>query len=542
VNELRLQYSRNVTTQTGDASEPMINVQEAFTGGGAPFGLISTKTIRHELSDVITRINGAHTWKFGGRVRGVHTTDINSTNFAGTFVFNSLEQFRRVELGLPGARPSQFTLAGGEPEQDVKQWEFGGFVLDDWKMRPNFTLSAGLRYEYQTNIADSINLGPRVSFAWSPWNSPGKPPKTVLRGGAGIFFGRVPESLRLMDLRYNGINQQQFIIRDPSFYPNVPTVEELANADQKQTIWRVDDKPKMPWTFRVAFSVERELPYKTKISANLIYRADRDFPRALNINAPLPGTFNPLIPGSGTHPFPELGNIFEFVTTGVANKTTLLVTGTSNPHKRVSMFGRFVWSKEVGDNENAFSFPANPYDVKADYGAISWDIRTNGALGINYNGPWGVTFNSFIRLASANKFNITLGRDLNGDAVFTDRPAFATDLSKPGVIVTPFGAFDTNPDPGTPIIPPYIGPGSTLFFINLRASKTINFGTIGGPANKPGADVKRFSLTFTTNIQNLLNHTNAGPVIGNLSSPLFGLTNVSATTPRRIYFQILFAY
>lgn len=537
LNELRLQYSRNITTQTGDASLPTINVQEAFIGGGAPFGLISTRTVRHELFDVMTRVNGAHTWKFGGRIRRVHITDLNSTNFAGTFVFNSLDQFRRTELGLPGARPSQFSLAGGEPQQEVKQWDFGVFVLDDWKMRPNFTLSAGLRYEYQTNISDKTNFGPRVSFAWSPWDAKGKAPTTVIRGGAGIFFARVPETLTLMDIRYNGINQQQFIVRDPSFYPNVPTVEELANADQKQTVWRVVDGAKMPYSFRVAFSIERELPYKTRVSANFIYRADRNFARALNVNAPLPGTFNPLIPGSGTRPFPELGNIFEFETTGISNKPTLLITVNSNPHKRITMFGRFVWSKETSDNDNIFQFPANSYDVRADYGAVSFDIRTNGNLGINYNGPWGVNFASFIRMASANKFNITIGRDINGDAVFTDRPAFATDLTKPGVIVTRFGAFDTNPDPGQPIIPPFLGPGSTLFFVNLRASKAFTFGSVGG---KP--DVKRYTLTFTTNIQNLLNHTNSGAVIGNLSSPLFGLANVSATTPRRIDFQVRFAY
>ena len=537
VNELRLQFSRNVTNQTGDASGPTINVQEAFIGGGAPFGLISTKTVRQELFDVVTRINGSHTWKVGGRLRHVRTTDINSTNFNGTFVFNSLEQFRRTELGLPGAGPSQFSLAGGEPQQDVKQWDFGVFVLDDWKMRPNFTLSAGLRYEYQTNINDSINFGPRVSFAWSPWDTKGKQPTTIIRGGAGIFFARVPEGLRLFDLRYNGVNQQQFIVRDPSFYPNVPTTAELANANQKQTIWRVVDNAKMPYSWRFAFSIERDLPYKTKVSANFIYRADRDFPRALNVNAPLPGTFNPLIPGSGTRPFPDLGNIFEFATTGISNKPTLLITVNSNPHKRLTMFGRFVWSKETSDNENAFSFPANSYDVRADYGAVSFDIRTNGNVGINYTGPWGVTLASFIRVASANKFNITIGRDINGDAVFTDRPAFATDLTKPGVIVTRFGAFDTNPDPGQPIIPPYIGEGSTLFFINLRAAKAFNFGSVGG---KP--DVKRYTLTLTTQIQNLLNHTNSGAVIGNLSSPLFGLANVSGTNPRRIDFQVRFAY
>lgn len=548
VNELRLQYTRSLTTQEGDDTLPTINVQEAFIGGGAPFGLNSVETERYEVFDMLTRVSGNHTWKLGGRLRRVHTTDTTSANFAGTFVFSSLEQFRQVLLGVPGARPAQFTLVGGEPRESVRQWDFGVFIQDDWRVRPNFTLSAGLRYEKQTNIGDAVNFAPRVSFAWSPWgNDTGKQPKTVIRGGGGIFFGRVGEGLRLLADRFNGVNQQQFILRDPDFYPNIPTVAELTQSSQRQTIWRIVENAKMPHTLRLALSIERELPYKTKLSANYIYRADRNYPRARNVNAPLPGTFDPDVLGSGVFPFGDISNIYEFETTGISNKHTLLINVNSQPHKNLSLFGRFVLSRERSDNENAFSFPANSYDLRAEYGAVSFDIRTNATLGINYSGPWGLAFNSFIRAASANKFNITVGRDINGDAVFTDRPAFATDLSKPGVIVTRFGAFDPNPEPGQQIIPPFYGKGPALFLVNLRVSKTINFGSVGGlsavqSVNKPREDLKRYSLTFTAQMQNLFNHTNPGPVIGNLSSSLFGLSNVSATPPRRIDFQIRFAF
>ena len=64
---------------------------------------------------------------------------------------------------------------------------------------------------------------------------------------------------------------------------------------------------------------------------------------------------------------------------------------------------------------------------------------------------------------SGQPFNITTGRDNNGDTVFTDRPAFATDLAKPGVVVTRFGAFDPNPAPGQAIIPRNYGEGPGLF-------------------------------------------------------------------------------
>lgn len=545
LNELRFQYVSNTAKQEGDNTLPTINVQDAFIGGGSPFGLNSVKTERFELSNTLTRVSGQHTVKVGGRLRRVHISDVDTSNFAGTFVFSSLEQYQQVLLGVPGVRPAQFTLVGGEQLARISQWDFGFFAQDDWRVTPTFMLSTGLRYEKQTNIHDSLNLGPRISFAWSPFDEAGKQPKTVIRGGAGIFFGRVEENLTLMATRYNGISQQQFIVRDPNFYPNVPTVAELSTAEQRQTVRRIVGDAKMPNTLRLAISLERQLPYATNLSINYIYRADRHYPRSRNINAPLPGTFDPEIPGSGIRPFGDIGNIFEFETTGIANKHTLLINVNSRPTKKLTMFGRFVFSKEQGDNEDAFTFPANSYDVRADYGSVSFDIRANATVGISYIGPWDLTFNTFLRAIASNKFNITIGRDINGDAVFTDRPAYATDLNRPSVVVTPLGAFDTDPLPGQQIIPPFSGKGPAFFLLNQRIAKTINFGGGNGNGNsaaKPGQDSRLYSLTLAVQVQNLLNHNNRGPIIGNLSSPLFGLSNASASTPRRIDFQLRFSF
>ena len=98
----------------------------------------------------------------------------------------------------------------------MSQWDFGGYVQDDWKLRPNFTLSLGLRYENQKNIDSNFNFGPRVGFAWSPG---GQQSKTVIRGGYGVFYERVSESLTMQALRLNGVNQQQFTVQNPDFYP-----------------------------------------------------------------------------------------------------------------------------------------------------------------------------------------------------------------------------------------------------------------------------------------------------------------------------------
>jgi hypothetical protein len=175
--------------------------------------------------------------------------------------------------------------------------------------------------------------------------------------------------------------------------------------------------------------------------------------------------------------------------------------------------------------------------------------------------------NPLVIASSGRPFNITIGRDTNGDTLFTERPAFATDLTKPGVIVTPFGAFDPNPAAGQALIPRNYGTGPSMFIVNLGISKTFSFGSretsaqqnrsgrgggggggrggagggggrrgggggggniFGSGGGRGGGDASggsaesRYNLTFSVNIQNLFNRTNAGTPVGNLSSSLFG--------------------
>jgi hypothetical protein len=158
----------------------------------------------------------------------------------------------------------------------------------------------------------------------------------------------------------------------------------------------------------------------------------------------------------------------------------------------------------------------------------------------SYQLPLGISVNTFIVGNSGNPFNITTGRDTNGDTYFTERPAFATDLSKPGVIITPIGAFDPNPGPGQQIIPRNFGEGENFLSVNLGLSRTIRFGPAIAPAaaSSPPATVtattaagakpaakpairRPYQLQLSINASNLLNRANQGNPIGNMSSPSF---------------------
>jgi hypothetical protein len=588
INEARFQYIRRRSEQSSETGAPTVRVLDAFTGGGANIGLAFANEDRFELQNYTSFLRGRHSFKAGARFRYLKIADSSPNNFAGTFTFTSLEQYRNAILRTPGARPAQFSIAGGNPEADVSQMDLGVFVQDDWRVRPNLTVSFGLRYENQTNISSDFNFAPRVGFAYAP-SAGNNRPKTVLRAGFGIFYDRFAESLTLQARRFNGINQQQFVVTDPAILgavvfnqngsiSNVPTVAQLAAFAQPQTTRIVAPKLQAPYTIQTAVSIERQLPFKTTASATFINANTRRLLRSRNVNAPV----------NGVRPFPSSGNIFQYESTGRFNQNQLIFNFRLNFIDGASVFANYAFGKAKSDSDGAGTFPANSYDLTGEYADALLDIRHRFVIGGNFEAPFGVSFSPFITFRSGAPFNITTGEDRNGDAIFNDRPAFAADLSEPGVVVTRFGAFDPTPDAGDTIIPRNYGRGTEFFVVNLRASKEFGFGKkSGGDAvasgqrnsggggggrggiNSPfggggGGGQQRggggddedslFNVEFSVQIRNLFNRTNGGTPVGNLRSPLFGNSvsnaggfgfgggGAQSAGNRRIEFEIEFSF
>ena len=95
----------------------------------------------------------------------------------------------------------------------------------------------------------------------------------------------------------------------------------------------------------------------------------------------------------------------------------------------------------------------NQYNLAESYGPTAFDVHQRGFLGGTVAIPRGFQLSPFLVASSSVPFNITLGQDYNGDSIFNDRPTFATDLSSSSVVLTRYGAFDTQPKPGQTVIP-----------------------------------------------------------------------------------------
>jgi hypothetical protein len=607
INETRFQYEWNKREQFGDNTIPTVQVSSAFTGGGAQIGQNFTDDRRWELSNYTTTSlgkNNQHAVKFGVRLRGVNIKDRSESGFGGTYIFNgfsavgdacdidqdnfvsSIEQYRCKVLGAtdPRYNPDQFSISTGDPLADVSQLDLGAFITDDWRVRPDLTLSFGLRYENQTNTSDNWNFAPRFSFAWSPGAGGARQPKTVFRGGFGFFYDRFSENYSLQAERFNGSRQLQFNVQDnsailaqPTFTAdgqvlNPITVSQLTSiAPQLGTIRRVADDLQSPYTMQLALGVERQLPMRTTLSAFFIASRNIHVLRQRNVNAPVCG-FTNACPESAAarqalRPDPSLGNIYQYESSGILNARQLIVNFNSRLNPNFTLFGNYRLGWARGDAEGGgffggggVGFPAYSYDLSNEYGRSVLGVRHNVFIGGNFTLPWKVRLSPFIIASSGVPFNITRGVDINGDFQSTERPTFGELAARCQERGLTNSFCDVSGQDPNAIIPRNFGRGPGSFNVNLNVSRTFGFGGAkpttannqqndqqrgggnrggglgGGRGNRGGGGGNRgggqrgaggasdspYNLTLGIQFSNLLNRNNRGIPVGSLSSRFFG--------------------
>ena len=582
VNELRAQYTKYATAFSAQDLSPTVTVLDSFVGGGAVVGPSRTHQNRFEILNYTSLSRSAHVWKFGGKIRSTFLSDTSSQNFNGNFIFagglaprldanneivrnasgqpdlitiNSLERYRRTMLfsgqGLSntavrehGGGASQFLLSGGNPAANLMQTEVGLFVEDNWRARPSLTMGFGLRYEAQNHLGDWTDLAPRVSLAWALPGGPAKKSNVVLRLGSGVFYDRFSEKLVLQTMRFNGISQQQVLIREPNFFPTVPTMSALRSLQPIETIRQTDWHLRAPRIIESAVGIEFQLPKKTVVSFSYRNTRGTHLLESRNTTAPLPsGQSSNLEP---TRPAANV-NTYSYESGGILNQNQFLAKIESHFSQDFSIFARYTYGQAFDTTDGPGSFPANQYDLNGEYGRSATDVRHRFFFSGTAKAPFGLQISPFIIVRSGLPFNITTGRDANGDSLFTDRPAVALDLLKPGVVLTRFGAFDPNPSVAQRLIPRNFGNGSPYFTVSMRVSREFSLGRLLVPirAERP------FKLRLSLSIRNLFNTNNPGLPIGNLSSPLFGLSNSIAYSSgadrqagnnRSFDFQALFTF
>ena len=599
VNELRIQLSRRSSRTRALSDEVAINVLDSFNGGGSQ-AFTDNSNRNLDFTDNVTYTLKNHTFKAGFRTEAVQPINLNRSNFGGTFTFgqdfernaagviipgadgapipiSSIELYSRVVRGVRGYRPSQFSINSGDPFVGFSQWEFGWFVLDDWKVSPRLFLSYGLRHEFQTHLDDKLNFAPRFAVAWNP----DKERKTTIRGGGGIFYSYVNSGITAETIRLDGQHQQQIVIQQPNFFENIPPNLEDGTTPRLPTTRRKAPGLNDPYTILGGVSYERPLPFRLFGAASYTWTRGVHLLRSRNINAPR------LLGDESIFPFPGEGPILQYESTGLSTRNEMRLNVRTGFSQKLTVFANYTLASTHNNTDGANSNPANPYDLSTEWGRAGSDIRHNVFVGGSISVPWGLRFNPFITASSGRPFNITTGRDNNRDNQYTDRPSFASP-DDPGAIITSFGTFNPIPFAGDQVIPRNFGEGPGFVSVNLSVSKTLGFGPppnrfraaapngagqqnaqTGQRQNQRGSDQNRgggagsprgggpvmigggggggfqggrgggnmmmmggdgrhkYNLTLTVSANDIFNHVNLASYNGVLTSPFFGVANAT---------------
>ena len=514
VNETRFQYLRTRLQQNPVSTLPSILVEGTFQSGGSPSQFLRDNQDAFEAQDRFEWEHGKHVFRAGFRFRSLRDANTATAGFNGQYIFPDVASY------LAG-QPTQYSQTVGQTGVALLTNDAGLYAEDDWKLTPNLTLSYGVRFESQSAIPDHSDPAPRVAFAWAVRPGKRRTPWVTLRGGYGIFYTRFPATQLLASVRQNGSRQVAYVTPLPDFNPDGPPANALASAGQP-TIFQVNPALRSSYTQVASLAASRTLGRFGSVSGTLLYGHDTHGFLTRNSNAPLPGTFAPGDPTGGVRPLGSATNVYQFASSANGNLETFRLNYRLHLSANLSAFGVFMANKNYDETDGIDHFTANPYNIRQDYGRSALSQAQQYTGGFQWTLPFGVQVTPFLVAHAGVPFDITTGTDLNGDTVFNDRPAFATDPTRKSVVATGYGSFDVQPTAGQPLVPRNYATSPGFVWLQLQAGKDIHLGPRpAAPAateGKPVVQDRPWVLHFGVEVHNLTNHNNPGVPVGALAA------------------------
>ncbi len=482
LSQFRIMLGRYGSPTRSNLREPAIVVSGSFVGGGAQADSLRTE-VHTSIVWLLTQTSGAHTFKYGLNVPDWSRRGLSDrTNDLGAFQFASLDDY-------VAGRPFAAVLQQGDPRTVFVEKNVGAFVQDDWRVNSRLSMAFGLRYDWQNFFRDRDNVAPRAALAYGF----GESRKTVLRVGAGLFFDRSGPGPIWDILRYDGAQLRRFVLSrpDPPPYSGpVPAPTSVA---------RLEPEIELPTVGQFSFGVERQLGRETTLAVSYVGVRGWNQLRSRDGNAPLP-------PGFGERPDASL-NVLRWIESASrveSNALEVMVRGLLAP--RLKGLAQYAYGKTLADTGGVNWFPADSFRTSGEWGRTDTDRRHRFTLmGSATLHRW---FNLGVSASfqSGLPFNVTTGRDENGDGLAIDRP--------PGVSRN-------------------AGQGPGYASIDLRWFR--RFALRPDPKNEGPA------LTVAVDAFNVFNRTNFDNYVGALTSPFFG-RSVASLPARRLQLSLRFEF
>ncbi len=537
-NEFQFSYDSGSTKQYSINTTPEVVVTGAFTGGGNSIGNSTTDTDNFTMKDVLRAVRKKHMLSIGVEAHEYENNNIMANNFNGTYTFTSLSAYQIMMQGLAagltgsqiranGGGASQFQITTGKDAVSASEPDIAGFAQDDFDARSNLGISFGVRAEAQRRTA-GVSIAPRFSLKWGIDGSANKPAKTSLQVSLGIFYDRFPLDSILAVERFQSNKTTQYIYTNPDFFSTVPTNLTGAASDAIPSLYALSSHLHASYMVRENVSISRQIGKQGHLNVMFYHSLGQRQYDERNVNAPFAGTYDVNDPESGVRPTGKLENIFEYESEGMNKGSEIYVYYMGGVGKHVTLSGGIDSNFAKGDS---FGMPSNPYSLKDDYGRSSSRLPGGHFWG-TFTVPHVAAIQPRMFFNPGSLMNITVGEDLNGDTVYNDRPAWATNLNSSTVVRTKYGNFETSPAANQLRIPVNIANGPYLIYSGLEVSRsfTPHFLEHSGGKWKP-------SFHTSASVNNVLNHPSLSTPQGSLSSSFFGKSTSTSSSPRNFIFS-----
>jgi carboxypeptidase family protein/TonB-dependent receptor-like protein len=422
-------------------------------------------------SDTFSTVRGAHSLKFGVDLQRIQLNDYYGVAARGNFVFGGLPS---ILAGTPSRFTVELVNDQSNPERGWRRILFGGFVQDDYRVRPNLTLNLGLRYEAFTNPSEvngksgtllnltdtkntpgppfqtpKLNFAPRVGIAWDPTGSG----KTSVRLGGGVFYSHLDGYTWMAPATNNSDFLKTVNVSNPPFpkglAAGVPIGLLLANQ-------RIQFDSDTPTIIHYNLEVQRELFRTLSLRVGYVGSHGYNIPRNSEQDLRIP-TIQP--DGSkffaATAPLvnPNFSSLPTLLTDSRSNYNGLQVVLQKAVSAGLRFQASYTFSRSLSDADETVTgqtlstpqYAQDPNALGQDYSLsaydqrhtlvwsgvyqMPWDKRLNGKLERTALGGWAI--NGIFSYGTGLPFNIQSGfnNSRDGDASQPDRPNLAPGAS-----------------------------------------------------------------------------------------------------------------
>jgi hypothetical protein len=428
LNEARFQFTNSkLDAPINDTIGPAVGISGVANFGTATSSPLARDIQLFEAVDNVSTQRGAHSPKVGIGFLYNRVNILFPGAIQGVYAFNSLNDF------LTG-RYSTFQQAFGALSQTQSNPNVGFFGQDEWRVRSDFTVNAGLRYDLQflpnPIQTDRNNLAPRLGFAYAPGDR-----KTVIRASFGIYYDRIPLRATSNALQRDGskyvVVQLAPTQAGAPVFPNALAAQPTT-LPTKPNITRIDPHIEASYSEQANLQVERELPGNALISVGYLHLRSLHLIASRNVNVPtVPASAG--IPNLG-RPDPNWGNIGRFESAGDSYYNGMVVSFNKRAAHWANVRVSYTLSRTTDDAGNFFfSTPQNNFNLRDDMGRSDNDQRhrlaVSGSFQAVKKGKEGLSraldgfqLSYIYTFASRLPFNVLLGSDRNFDTNNNDRP------------------------------------------------------------------------------------------------------------------------